>query len=123
MSLYAILSLIQGIYFVATGVWPLVSLRTFMMVTGPKVDFWLVKTVGVLVGVIGGVLLVACARNRPVPEVALLAVGSSAGLTAIDVWYVARRVIAPIYLMDAAAEVVLIAAWGYLASGGIPWSG
>jgi len=29
------------------GVWPLVSLRTFEGVTRPKVDSWLVKSVGV----------------------------------------------------------------------------
>jgi hypothetical protein len=29
-------ALIQGVYFVATGVWPLVSIRTFMAITGPK---------------------------------------------------------------------------------------
>jgi hypothetical protein len=37
-------SLAQGAYHLVTGVWPLVSMRTFASVTGPKVDKWLVKT-------------------------------------------------------------------------------
>jgi hypothetical protein len=32
------LALLQGLYFVITGVWPILSIRTFMMITGPKTD-------------------------------------------------------------------------------------
>ena len=105
------LALGQGAYFFATGVWPLLSMRTFEAVTGPKTDRWLVKTVGVQVGVVGLVLLLAGAGGRITPEVVLLAIGSALGLAGIDVWYVARGVIPRIYLLDAAAEAVLIAAW------------
>lgn len=110
-GLWNVLLWLQGIYFLVTGVWPLISLRTFYMVTGPKTDHWLVETVGVLVAVIGAVLLVAAWRKRHVVELALLAVGSAAGLTAIDVIYVVQRVILPVYLLDAAAEAILIVLW------------
>lgn len=105
------LLLAQGAYYGLTGIWPLVSLRTFEMITGPKADGWLVKTVGVLVGVIGGVLGLAGRQRQPPPEVALLAVGSALGLAAIDITYVARRRISPIYLADAVAELGLVALW------------
>jgi hypothetical protein len=88
-----------------------VSIRTFMAVTGPKTDLWLVKTVAVLVTVTGAVILSAAFREQIDLEILLLAVGSAAALTAIDVIYVARRVIAPIYLADAVLEIVLIAGW------------
>ena len=101
----------QAIYYAATGVWSLVSLRTFERVTGPKTDGWLVKTVGVLVTVIGAVLGLAAQREQPPREVAALGAGSALGLTGIDVTYVARRRIAPIYLLDAAAELALVALW------------
>ncbi len=103
----------QGIYFALTGLWALVSIRTFQMVTGPKTDLWLVKTVGALVGVIGGVLGLAASRHRVEPEIVLLGVGSAASLGAVDMIYVARKRIAPIYLLDALAELLLIAAWGH----------
>jgi hypothetical protein len=110
-SLFSLLALGQGGYYLLTGIWPLVSPKTFQAVTGPKYDFWLVKTVGVLIGVIGGVLTMAGARGTAELEVPLLAAGSAAGLTAIDVVYVARRRIRPIYLLDAVAEVGLIVGW------------
>ena len=49
----------QGVYFLLTGIWPLLSMRTFEAVTGPKVDRRLVKTVGVLVAVIGSKIYLA----------------------------------------------------------------
>lgn len=101
----------QGLYYLVTAVWPLVSMRTFMAVTGPKVDQWLVKTVGLLIGVTGVVCLLAVYLGRFTPEVAVLAAGNAIALTAIDVYYVCVRRIAPIYLADAVAEVVLIGGW------------
>ena len=117
--LYRALCLFQGLYFTVMGIWPLISIRTFQMVTGPKTDHiptgleadhWLVNTVAVLIVAIG-VTLLSFARHRGLAEAAILAIGSAAGLTAIDVIYVSRRVIAPIYLADAAIEIVLIVLW------------
>ena len=106
------LALGQGIYYAVSGVWPLVSMRTFEAVTGPKADRWLVKTVGVLVGVIGTVLTVSARRPRAdEAERALLAAGSAAGLAAIDTVYALRGRISKIYLLDAVVEVALVAAW------------
>jgi hypothetical protein len=105
------LAFAQAVYFVATGLWPLVSIRTFQKVTGPKVDLWLVRTVGVLIAAIGATLAVGARRRRPSPETATLALGSAAGLGAIDVVYAARGRISRVYLLDAEAEALLAAAW------------
>jgi len=35
---FTYLCLIQGVYYLLTGLWPLVSIETFQMVTGPKTD-------------------------------------------------------------------------------------
>jgi hypothetical protein len=114
---------VQGLYYLATGVWPLLSIATFQMVTGPKTDHlvtgreadhWLVMTVGVLITATAVALLFAAWRRQNPPEAAVLAVASAAGLTAIDVIYVLRQAIAPIYLVDAAAEVFLLAAWAFV---------
>ena len=105
------LALGQGLFYVLTGVWPLVSLDTFMRVTGPKTDGWLVKTVGVLVTAIGGALVLAGRRRHSPPEIPLLAVGSALGLAAIDVVYVWRGRIARVYLADAVGELALVLGW------------
>jgi hypothetical protein len=101
----------QGLYYIGTGVWSLVDIDSFQRVTGPKVDTWLVKTVGALVIVIGAALLLAGIRRTSGPEMPLLSVGSAAGLAAIEGHYVTRRRISPIYLADALAELAIVAAW------------
>jgi hypothetical protein len=108
------LARLQAILYVATGVWPIVSMRSFEAVTGPKVDRWLVKTVGVLVTVIGCGLGLASRRRQLAPEIVLVAAGSAAALATIDVVYVAKRRILPVYLLDAVAEIALVAGWARL---------
>lgn len=105
------LALIQGMFYVATGVWPLIDIVSFQMVTGPKADLWLVRTVGVLVTVIGLVLLRASRTRRITPEIVLLAVGSALGLATIDLVYALSGVISAVYLADAAAELFLAGLW------------
>jgi uncharacterized membrane protein len=111
MTFAAWLCVIQGLYYLLTGVWPLVSMRTFEAVTGEKIDDWLVKTVGALIIVIGGVMLLAGLRSQVPLEVAVLAAGSALALMGIDVWYTARGIIPRVYLLDAMAELIILACW------------
>jgi hypothetical protein len=48
---------IQGGCYAATGTLPLVHLRSFEAVTGPKRDHWLVRTVGLMAAVMGALFL------------------------------------------------------------------
>ncbi len=119
-TIAAYIALGQGIYYLFTGIWPLLDIRTFQRVTGPKADLWLVKTVGVLISVIGGVLMLSGLRRRTTAEMRVLGLGSAAGLMAIDAVYVSRRRISPIYLLDAVAELALIALWKLRKPANIP---
>jgi hypothetical protein len=119
-GLFPVLCWFQGFYYSVTGIWPLISIQTFKMVTGEKTDnlptglesnHWLVMTVSVLITSISLTLLLAAYRRTQVIELAVLATGAAIGLTAIDVIYVARGVILPVYLLDAIVEVPLILAW------------
>ena len=102
---------VQAAYYGPSGVWPIISLRSFEWITGPKVDGWLVKTVGALVSVVGGVLGLAAHRRRLTPQMELLALGTALSLAAVDVVTVSRRRIRRVYLLDAAANLALVAAW------------
>ena len=102
---------IHATYFALTGIWPLVHMPSFLKVTGPKTDLWLVRTVGVLVTAIAIPIFTSAINRRITSDILYLAILSALGLTIIDVVYVARRVISKIYLLDAAAEVILIVAW------------
>ena len=86
-------------------------MRSFERVTGPKTDTWLVRTVGVLVAVIGGALVTAAVRRTITAEIAGLAVGAASGLAAVDTIFSVKGRISPIYLADATVEAALIAAW------------
>ena len=107
----ATVALIQALFYVVTGIWPWLSMRTFLQVTGPKQDLWLVKTVGVLIIVIGLVLGAAGLRRRVTPEIGLLAVGSAGALAGADLLFVSQRRIPPVYLLDTVAELGLVASW------------
>ena len=64
-----------------------------------------------LIAVIALVLLFAGYRGAASLEVALLAAGSALALLAVDLIYVGKRTIAPVYLLDAVAETAILAAW------------
>lgn len=91
--------------------WPLIHIRSFLFVTGPKTDLWLVKTVGVTITVIGAGLIHAGWNNEVNGVVFLIAIGSATGLAGIDLTYALKKIISPVYLLDAVAELALILWW------------
>jgi hypothetical protein len=101
----------QGIYYLISGIWPLVSIRTFELVTGPKFDVWLVHTVGLFLIVIGVTLLSAGKNRRVTFEIFLVGLGSAVALGAIDVVYALKGRISPIYLLDALVEIAFAGLW------------
>src|SRR3954470_10341383 len=102
---------VHGAVNVAGGLWPLVHVRSFEAVFGPKVDRWLVKTVSGLL-VVNGLTQLSCRRSVEAVAVARrLGIGTAAVLAAIDLVYVPMRRISPMYLLDAAAELGWMVAW------------
>lgn len=101
---------IQGIYYGVSGTWPLIAYRSFEAITGRKREPWLVKMVGLLTVLVGGVLVTdPTGRTR---QARRLGVGSALAYAAVDVWYAGvRRRISPVYLLDAFFELALVAAW------------
>jgi hypothetical protein len=101
----------QAIYYVVTGLWPIFHLRSFEAVTGPKVDDWLVHTVGLLAAACVSPRITAVPKLPPMAAaVSSLAMASAFAFAAIDLWYGLSGRIAHIYLADAAVEVGLMAA-------------
>lgn len=97
----------QGAYYVVSGLWAVVDRRGFETVTGRKTDYWLVRTVGLLAAAIGLSLLAGARGTRLSSETTVLGVAAGASFTAVDLVYVARRRISPIYLGDAAVHALL----------------
>lgn len=103
---------IQGIYFLVTGIWPLVSYSSFEVITGRKTDVWLVKTAGALLAVTGAALLNAVVATVPVTiTVFITGISTAMVLLMIDLVYVAKSVISKIYLADACIQFLLVMLW------------
>jgi hypothetical protein len=101
----------QAAYYVVTGIWPLVHRRSFEALTGIKIDWWLVETVGLLVTSVGAGAGLAARTGRITPELAVVAAGTAGSLATIDVVYVGIGAIPPTYLADAVVELGLVGGW------------
>ena len=82
---------------------------------GPKVDRWLVPTVGGLLTTVGVVQL-ASREPGQLRIAGLLGMGTAATLLTIDVVYVPQRRISRMYLADAVWELGWLAAWAFASS-------
>jgi hypothetical protein len=102
---------LHGAFNVLGGIWPLVHMRSFEAVLGPKVDRWLVYTVAGLMGSIGAAQLASTADPPSVRQARRIGMGCAATLGAIDLIYVPRRRISSSYLIDALAEAGWLIAW------------
>jgi hypothetical protein len=107
--LCAPLSRAHGLFNVVTGLWPVVHMRSFEAVSGPKVDRWLVRTVGGLMAANGVAQLTAGDAEQRLS--ARIGLGTSAVLATVDVWYGATGRISRIYLLDAVVQLGWMAAW------------
>jgi hypothetical protein len=106
----------QGVFYLLTGLWPIVHYRSFAAVAGDKTDVWLVKTVGALITAVGATLLAGASRKEARSTLRTLGVTSALALGLADVIYAASGTIPRVYLGDAAAEAGLVAAWAVEAS-------
>ena len=106
-----LLALSQGLYFLLTGLWPLVHIDSFVWVTGPKTDIWLVKTVGALLVPVSITIGSAFFIKVDPRALLILAAGTNVAFICIDVYYSLTDVISDIYLADAVVEACLLLGW------------
>jgi hypothetical protein len=103
-------ALAQGAFNVVGGLWPLVSVRSFEAVFGPKADRWLEYTVAGLL-VVNGAGQIAAVRSGELAAARRTGCGTAAALLAIDVIFVAKGRIRWTYLIDAALEATWLGLW------------
>jgi hypothetical protein len=101
----------QSFVYVTSGVWPILSLRTFELVTGRKRDKWLVQTMGAFIAAVGVALGVAARKRRVAREAVVLGVASAATLAVCDVVFVKKVDLRRVYLIDAIVEGAFVAGW------------
>ena len=98
----------QGVYYLVTGIWPVLHMPSFLFVTGPKAEVWLVEMVGLLAAAIGLAVLVAVKRRSMPVEVVVVAVAAGAAFFYIDVRYYVSGRLTWVYLADSAVQLLLI---------------
>jgi hypothetical protein len=111
MRLYRFTLLVQTVYYFITAIWPIIDIESFMKVSGPKTDTWLVKTVGaLLLAMVLSFVSALFQKNAHWPTV-ILAAASCVALAFIDCYYVFNGTIWKVYLGDAVVEIVLLILW------------
>jgi hypothetical protein len=106
------LALAHGAYLLAAGVWPVLHLRSFAKVTGPKPEGWLSKGVGMSWANLGAALVAAGARGKVSQELRLVAASTALSVAGMDFWYAGvRRRISPVFLVNGLVELGFAAAW------------
>ena len=101
----------QGAYYLVTGLWPWMHLRSFEAIAGPKTDDWLVQSFGLVIAVVGVVLLYAARYRSFGRAIVILGVGCALALGFVSAWFALRDVVWDTYLLDAAAEATIVAGW------------
>ena len=104
-------ALVQGCYFVLIGLWPLASIASYQLVSGPRTDLALVRAFGALTAVIGAVLLLARARRRLGQEIVLLGLGSTLAIATLDLALASNDGGVSALSSDAVLQLTLAAAW------------
>lgn len=89
----------------------MLHIESFMWVTGPKTDIWLVKTVSVMILAAGLCIFLAGLNRRITPEIVLLSFSCAFGLSIIDIHYSFNDVISKVYLLDAIPELAIAILW------------
>ena len=101
----------HGVFNIGGGLWPLLHMRSFEAVTGPKVDRWLVRTVAGLMVANGLVQWRAEPSVEGIASARRVGLGTALTLAAIDITYAVPRRISRMYLLDAVLEVGWVIAW------------
>ncbi len=110
MRFERILITLQSIYILLTALWPILHIESFMDVTGPKTDVWLVKTVGALLLPIAVALLYQLTQPRSLTAI-LLGGLSAIAFVVIDFYYALSGTISDVYLTDGIVQLVFLLGW------------
>jgi len=115
--------IVQGTYTLITAIWALIDIDSFMAVTGPKTDIWLVKTVAALLIPIAISLLYPVFFVSTFLQPFLLGFLTAIALAIVDFYYSMNGVISKIYMWDGVAESVFAIVWIYLLVRNVKYSG
>ena len=98
----------QSVYYLITGLWPIVHFRSFRWVVGPKPDRFQLYTTTLLIVVIGTVLGLGARRRGPDAAIPTLGALSAGAFIGVELAYIDK--IRKVFLLDMLAEALIAAA-------------
>jgi hypothetical protein len=102
----------QGIFYIASGLWPIVHFRSFEKAAGPRYDRRLMKALGGLTAVLGATLVAGSFERKSSTALRVLGIGSAIALAAADVVAIARkRLSTKAAIADIVAEGGIVGGW------------
>lgn len=108
-----IIPFFQAVYFFLTAIWPFIHLESFLFVTGPKTDIWLVKTVSLLLLPYAVLLVYLSFSGKKNLIIALSISICCLSLIIIDLYYYFKGVIRWVYLIDCFLQIFFLIYWMY----------
>jgi len=103
--------ILQSLYYLFTGLWPLLHMLSFSAESGPKANEWLLKTEIMLIVCIIAAFMIDLYTRRYTTSIVFLAISSSIGFLYIDLWHTLFHGMTGIYLIDSATHLVLMTVW------------
>lgn len=101
----------QGLFNVVGGAWPIVWLRSFEWIYGPKEEDWLQKTSGALFMTVGLAQLMTEDSPESIRFARRVGIGVALTYLTIDLIYVPKGRLRKTYLQDALMEAGWLYAW------------
>lgn len=103
--------LAMGLYYIVTGLWPLVHVDSFVYVVGPKPDRFQLDVTASLIVVIGVILLLGGVQRRPQSGIVLLGILAASALAVMALAY--APILRNVFWLDVAVELAfaLLLAW------------
>jgi hypothetical protein len=105
------LLVLQGVYYLVTGLWPLVHIASFVYVTGPKTDIWLVKMLSLLIACAGLALMKGSSERNNSFAINVLGITSAVSFIFIDLFCTLNGTISKVYLVDAFLQLFILVTW------------
>ena len=108
---YVWLICLQSGYYLATALWGILDIESFMEVSGPKTDIWLVKTVSVVLLSVCICLLSGLLLAEYSLPIFILGSTSAIALAIIDFRYTSDDTIKWVYAIDGVVQVLILISW------------
>lgn len=102
---------LQGMYYLLTGIWPLIHLSSFEIVVGYKPDKFQFFTTTLLISLIA-IALLASIKKEKTRSIRILSLGSPLVFLMVELWF-GKDGIRPVFILDACIQVCLLLVLGY----------